>query len=321
MNWGDCDSTGRIGLGMEGAIPTYRCRIGGARLIKDESAGANYAYPWRDNFCEHRFFTVGQCPGGLGHQGQDIRPSSCTQRFVGGSCEPYQHEVVAVREGMVLRATGQMPVYLFVNARDEHIRFRYLHMSPRQLDQDGVVSGRTLRQGEAFGKVGSYFQHERATSYHLHFDMQVPTRYGWVFVNPYMTLVAAYERLIGGRGTEIKAKEEATVAATQPPLPTTRPLRNNVGGDDPDDGIEDASHAPPVAPEPKSGTASPELASPDLGSRPDPAVTAVTKLGAERPAPVRPMGGGLPLPRDRPGDLRRHLYAGHARPKAGHHGL
>ena len=36
--------------------------------------------------------------------------------------------------------------------------------------------------------------------------MQVPTKYGWVFVNPYMTLVAAYERLIGGRGTEIKER-------------------------------------------------------------------------------------------------------------------
>jgi hypothetical protein len=220
MNWGNCDSTGRQSVGMEGMIPTYRCRIGGPLLLKDESAGANYAYPWRDNFCEHRFFAVGQCPGGLGHQGQDIRPSSCTQRFVGGSCEPYQHDVVAVRDGMVLRTSGQMPVYLFVNAPDEHIRFRYLHMSPRLLDEDGVLSGRLLRQGEAFGKVGSYYQHERATSYHLHFDMQVPTKYGWVFVNPYMTLVTAYERLIGGRGTEIKAepKEELPVAV-QLPLP------------------------------------------------------------------------------------------------------
>src|SRR5262249_62355129 len=32
----------------------------------------------------------------------------------------------------------------------------------------------------------------------------VPTKYGWVFVNPYMTLVAAYERLIRGRGQEIR---------------------------------------------------------------------------------------------------------------------
>ena len=31
----------------------------------------------------------------------------------------------------------------------------------------------------------------------------MPSKYGWVFVNPYMTLVAAYERLIEGRGIEI----------------------------------------------------------------------------------------------------------------------
>jgi hypothetical protein len=34
--------------------------------------------------------------------------------------------------------------------------------------------------------------------------MPVPTKYGWVFVNPYMTLVAAYERLIGARGTQLE---------------------------------------------------------------------------------------------------------------------
>jgi hypothetical protein len=220
MNSGDCDSTGRVSIGMSDTIPTYRCRIGGPVLLRDESAGANYAYPWRDNFCEHRYFAVGQCPGGLGHQGQDIRPSSCTQRFVGASCEPYQHDVVAVREGMVLRTAGQMPVYLFVNAPQEHIRFRYLHMSPHQLDADGVLTGRVLQQGETFGKVGSYFQHEHATTYHLHFDMQVPTKYGWVFVNPYMTLVAAYERLIGGRGAEIEPEPPA--ATTDSPLPTAR---------------------------------------------------------------------------------------------------
>src|SRR5258707_4363138 len=132
---------------------------------------------------------------------------------------------------MVLRLSGQMPVYLFVNAPDEHIRFRYLHMFPKQLDQEGVLSGRILTQGEEFGKVGSFFQHERATTYHLHFDMQVPTRYGWVFVNPYMTLVAAYERLIGGRGTQLKDEPQivlpvAAIAGTLaglPPLQASRP--------------------------------------------------------------------------------------------------
>jgi hypothetical protein len=38
----------------------------------------------------------------------------------------------------------------------------------------------------------------------MHFNEQVFTRDGWVFVNPYMTLVAAYERLIGGRGRVVR---------------------------------------------------------------------------------------------------------------------
>jgi murein DD-endopeptidase MepM/ murein hydrolase activator NlpD len=105
-------------------------------------------------------------------------------------------------------------------------------MFPRQLDQEGLFSGRILKEGEAVGKVGNFIQHERATTYHLHFDMQVPTKYGWVFVNPYMTLVAAYERLIGRRGTEIKEEPPVGVATTptdtmppvfEPPLPEARP--------------------------------------------------------------------------------------------------
>src|SRR5262249_58449137 len=87
---------------------------------------------------------------------------------------------------------------------NERVRFRYLHMFPKYLDRDGVVSGRPVREGEVIGKVGNYFRRERATTYHLHFDMQVPTKYGWVFVNPYMTLVAAYERQIRGRGQELR---------------------------------------------------------------------------------------------------------------------
>src|SRR5215470_12908675 len=54
---------------------------------------------------------------------------------------------------------------------------------------------------------------EFGTTYHLHFDTQVMTKYGWVFVNPYMTLVAAYERLLGARGREIKEELEPSVTA------------------------------------------------------------------------------------------------------------
>ena len=55
-----------------------------------------------------------------------------------------------------------------------------------------------------------YGRADGGTSYHLHFDAQVPTRNGWVFINPYMTLVAAYERLIGGRGQVVNDAMFAT---------------------------------------------------------------------------------------------------------------
>jgi hypothetical protein len=224
MNWGNCEATGRNGAGMRGRIAAYRCRVNSQRtLISDESAADNFSYPWRDNFCEHRFFFVGQCPGGLGHQGQDIRPATCKQRIEGANrCEPYQHDVVAVRDGAVLRAPRQETLYIVVNAPNERIRFRYLHMQPKQFDADGMVSGRLVREGEVIGKVGNFFKRERGTTYHLHFDVQVPTKYGWVFVNPYMTLVAAYERLIRGRGQEI-GDEVPTAAVPSSPAGALSP--------------------------------------------------------------------------------------------------
>jgi hypothetical protein len=214
-NFGTCDLTGRVSAGMRGKVAGYRCRVSGQLLVADESAAENFSYPWRDNFCEHRWYSVGQCPGGSGHQGQDIRPASCKLKNENATrCEAYQHAVVAVRDGTVLRMPGQMAVYLVVNAADERIRFRYLHMLPRQLDADEVLSGRQMREGEVIGQAGNYDHGERATTYHLHFDIQVPTRYGWVFVNPYMTPVTAYERLIRGRGQEM----------TDPPEPALLPV-------------------------------------------------------------------------------------------------
>jgi hypothetical protein len=201
-HWGDCDQTGRVAIGQLGKTAIYRCRVNTLPLMADESF--NYAYPWRDNFCEHRYFFVGDCPGGLGHQGQDIRPSSCAQRIEGANrCEPYQHDVVAARDGMVLRTPGEIALYIVTNTTNERVRFRYLHMFPKFLDQDHMVSGRVVQEGEVVGKVGNFLRRERATTYHLHFDIQVPTKYGWVFVNPYLSLVAAYERTIQGRGREL----------------------------------------------------------------------------------------------------------------------
>jgi hypothetical protein len=219
MNWGNCDLTGRIGLGGRDKNAAYRCRVNDKTLLTDESK--NYAYPWRDNFCEHRDYYVGQCPSGLGHQGQDVRPGFCLEHVEGaGRCDPYQEDVVAVADGVVMRSPGDRSLYLVVDKPGEHIRFRYLHMNPQMLDAAGMVSGREVAEGEVLGAVGNYGREAGGTTYHLHFDAQVPTRDGWVFVNPYMTLVAAYERLIGARGQVVNdamfASAPAPVAADGP---------------------------------------------------------------------------------------------------------
>jgi hypothetical protein len=93
-------------------------------------------------------------------------------------------------------------------------------MRPKLLDAAGVVSGRKVTTGELLGQIGNFSQHENGTSYHLHFDIQVPTRAGWVFVSPYMTLVAAYERAIGGRGAEIPDVQIPDLPVARAPVGT-----------------------------------------------------------------------------------------------------
>jgi hypothetical protein len=189
----------------------YRDRARPKSSVREAAASTDYAYPWRDNFCERRGFAVGQCFAGIGHQGQDIRPAPCPAPLGNDRCDP-AHNVAAVRDGAVMRSPKQEAVYVVINTANEHVRFRYLHMDPRRMDEDNLLSGRDVREGEMIGQVSNYSQKENGTSYHLHFDVQVPTRTGWVFVNPYMTLVIAYERLIGGRGVEIVDVPQAAQA-------------------------------------------------------------------------------------------------------------
>ena len=315
MNWGNCEATGRSGAGTLGGVRAYRCRVNGQMLILDESAAENYSYPWRDNFCETRNFYVGQCPAGLGHQGQDIRPAFCKQRIEGANrCEPYLHDVVAVRDGAVLRAPTQEALYIVVNAPNERLRFRYLHMLPKQFNADGLVSGRFVHEGEVIGKVGNFFRRERATTYHLHFDMQVPTKYGWVFINPYMTLVASYERLIRGRGQEIKEQEDLpTASIPAKPLPAMVSVPPADAAAKP---TETAVESPPLK---ETGTRRDERVdeSPPVkaslsvhvgGGRGN-----VERYGtrAGKQIVIRPVGRGLPRTGARAWHIRRHVHSGY----------
>jgi hypothetical protein len=181
---------------------SFRLRRSSDKPIDEISA--NGGYPWRNNFCEARSFSVGQCPGGFGHQGQDISPESCAQPNENGErCDPRQQAVLAVRDGVLIRSWKQQAAMLQINTRTEHIRFRYMHMNPASMDADGVLSGRHVQEGEKIGVVSNYLDHPNGTTHHLHFDVQVFTRDGWLWVNPYVTLISAYERLIRGHGRDI----------------------------------------------------------------------------------------------------------------------
>jgi hypothetical protein len=170
----------------------------------DEFSGGPTSYPWQDNFCEARSFGVGQCPSGFGHQGQDMRPAPCPVHDEGPEhCDPRQQAVVAVRDAILIRSPRQQAATLQVNSRNEHIRFRYMHMNPAAMDADDILSGRHVEEGEKIGVVSNYLDHPNGTTRHLHFDVQVFTRDGWLWVNPYVTLISAYERVIRGRGREI----------------------------------------------------------------------------------------------------------------------
>ena len=131
MPWGDCYRTGMVGrTGRKGA--PYRCKVNDMPLVFDESAAVNFTYPWRDNFCEQRDFLVGQCPGGYGHQGEDIRPSKCvaiTPRPT-AAC-PISIMSPPCTTGSSARMPGNLGAYIVVNTENEHVRFRYLHMNPK----------------------------------------------------------------------------------------------------------------------------------------------------------------------------------------------
>ncbi|MFU8804877.1 MAG: S-layer homology domain-containing protein, partial [Bradymonadaceae bacterium] len=148
----------------------------------------NYSYPWSDNYCETRSWNVPMCPGGTGHQGQDIRASTCANST---------HRVVATVAGTITHI-GSYSVSL---AAADGTRHRFLHMS-----NVAVRVGQNVSKGQVIGRVSNQFG-GTPTTIHLHYDLYR----GGQYIPTYMSLVSSYETLIGSG------------SSTEPPPPANPP--------------------------------------------------------------------------------------------------
>ncbi len=144
----------------------------------------NYSYPWRDNFCESRQWGVPMCPGGRGHQGQDIRPETCTAN---------SHWAVAASDGII----AQIGKYSVTLQAPGGTAFRYLH-----LDRDSLAVHLLdhVKAGQKIGRVSNNFGGAK-TTIHLHFDIKDTTvvnqRKSVSYMPPYASLVASYKKTGG----------------------------------------------------------------------------------------------------------------------------
>jgi len=141
----------------------------------------NYSYPWSDNYCESRSWEMPLCPSGKGHQGQDIRPSTCEKNV---------HWAVAAEAGEITQI-GTYSVYLITDDGTQH---RYLHLQKSTL---AVSVGDRVTKGQRIGLVSNEFG-GTPTTIHLHYDIQQNMAgLGTIYVPTYMSLVTCYQYLLG----------------------------------------------------------------------------------------------------------------------------
>lgn len=157
--------------------------VGGTRGREGDTCDdANYAYPWRDNFCELRKADLPFCQSG-GHQGQDLRPATCRANF---------HWTVATEDGVIVQV-GRFSVTL---QSASGTLYRYVHLNTSDL---AVRELQPVKRGERIGKISNSWVDKLPI--HLHFDVKDAVDIGGqtsvVFVPPYASLVQSYARLHG----------------------------------------------------------------------------------------------------------------------------
>ena len=176
-------------------------RYGGSQGAVNGMSGGqchatNYDYPWQDTFCESRSRDQIMCPDG-GHEGVDIRAASCIPETSD------THWAVAVEDGRIIAPSSSR--YTVKLQTNDGTLYRYMHM---KMDELAVSDGEFVAKGQRIGKVSNDFFNSSGdpvpTTFHLHFEMYqnyAPDEGSdpiFDQVNPYMTLVNAYEKKLRG---------------------------------------------------------------------------------------------------------------------------
>lgn len=185
---------------------------GGGAVKGDECDPVNFAYPWRDNFCETR--SAGSplpwCPKERGHAGVDVRVGTaedCQQIRRLPSTLRSLHKIVAVANGTIT-TVGSYSLTLEAG----QFRYRYLHINMADLS---VKTGDVVKKGQPLGFVSNEFS-GTPTTVHLHFEIQKKFADKWTHVPPYLSLVKAYERDRGLRARQLEAQTQPGPAPATP---------------------------------------------------------------------------------------------------------
>jgi hypothetical protein len=149
------------------------------------NAAGNYAYPWRDTYCEKRSWDMPLCPGKTGHQGLDIRPQKPTANAF---------PAFAMDDGVVASITNNTTVTIRANAG---YVCRYLHLDRASITQAGLKVGSAVKRGDLVGRVSNIMGGVPNTTIHLHFDCYKSISGKIVRLPIFASLIAAYRRAWG----------------------------------------------------------------------------------------------------------------------------
>jgi hypothetical protein len=172
-----------------------------------ENTASNFAYPWRDNFCEVRTWTNALCASGDGHLGQDVRPATC---------EREEYWIVAPERSEVKRIGDTFEVQLY--GLETGIVYALQHMDSangilpriRQARADKSI---VIERGERIAKVSNILGATARTTTHLHIEIweggfRDGANKGVRPMPPYTSLVESYLDLVAENPEQVFPVEQ-----------------------------------------------------------------------------------------------------------------